>query len=153
MFKKVKSFKRYKKAIKYIADNISDENKTEIHVTAPGLTIEEALLEAAQNSSTGFFFFDIEGNPRAMGGVSDDRNIWFVVTKGITKREIVPWLRKSRELIQGLLKKYGGLWGFWNEKNELSKIWMDWCGFDYAPQDSAANLVINGHKLTYFQKN
>lgn len=153
MLKIVKSFKRYKKAVKYIAENISDENRAEINIVLPGSHIETALLEAASNSCIGFFFFDMQGNPRAMGGVGTDRNIWFVVTGGLSKRELIPWLKKSRELIRTLLEKYSPLWGYWYEKNELSKIWMDWCGFDFAPRDSAANSEINGSRFIYFQKN
>lgn len=152
MLRIVKSFKRYKKALKYIAENISEENRTEIGILAPDMTVEAALLECATSSEIGFFFFDADGNPRAVGGVSDNRCVWFAVTAGLSRREIVPWLKKSRELISTLLRKYRKIWGRWYQKNILPKIWLDWCGFSFAPEDSPANVEINGHKFIYFQK-
>lgn len=153
MLRVVRSFNKHKKALKYIAERISKENKTEINIIMPDTDIEKALFECAKASKTGFFFFDFEGNPRAVGGVTETKNVWFVVTKNLTKRELIPWLKKSRCLIQELTKKYSPLWGHWYEKNTLSKLWLDWSGFDFAPHDSPANIEVEGHRFIYFQKN
>lgn len=153
MYKIVKSFKRYKKALQYIAQHLSPENIAEINLICPNANIENEMLTIAQHSDIGFFLFDADGNPRAVGGISPDRNIWFVVTSNLSQKEMIPWLKKSRSLIPELLEKHNPIWGHCYEKNVLSRQWMKWSGFDFAPEDSEANYEINGEKFIYFQKN
>lgn len=153
MYKVVKSFKRYKKALKYVAAHLSPENIEEINIVCPGANVEKELIGIAMQSAIGFFLFDVEGNPRAVGGISADRNVWFVVTSGLTSKEFIPWLKKSRKIMPEIMKDFSPIWGHCYEKNVLSRYWMKWNGFDFAPEDSAANYEIEGAKFIYFQKN
>lgn len=153
MLKTFHSFKSYDHAIRYIADHISPINAEELQVIAPGSDPFQALMQAGEKSETGFIFFDFDGYPRAIGGVFSDRNIWFVITDKVTRRELVPWLKHSLRLLKELHQKYRTLWGHSYHKNGLSRLWMKWNGFDFAPPGSHANYTIDGHEFYYFQRN
>lgn len=153
MIQMVKGFNKHLKALKYIASHLSEDNTAELHALAPDADAAKVLVDVALESSTGFFCYDKEGNPRGVGGVLPTHNIWFVVTQELTKTEAVPWLKRAREITTELLKKHRPLWGHCYEKNEMSMTWMRWCGFDFAPLDSHANYEINGQRFIYFQKN
>lgn len=153
MIEIVKSFKKHRKALKYVAENLSEENKAELYIRDETADPAKALAEVAFESDIGFICYDKNGNPRGAGGVLPTRNIWFVVTAGLTKSETVPWLKRAREITAELLTKHRPLWGHCLESNELSMMWMKWCGFDFAPTDSPANYEIDGKRHIYFQKN
>lgn len=55
MYKVVKSFKRYKKALKYVAAHLSPENIEEINIVCPGANVEKELIGIAMQSAIGFF--------------------------------------------------------------------------------------------------
>lgn len=153
MIEIIKSFKRHRKALKYVAQNLSEENKAELYLRDENADPEKALTAVALESDIGFICYDKNGNPRGIGGVLPTRNIWFVVTSGLSKSETIPWLKRAREVTAELLAKHRPLWGHCLETNELSMMWMKWCGFDFAPLDSPANYEIDGKRHIYFQKN
>lgn len=153
MIEIVKNFRKRKKVIKYIAEHLSEDIKAELRIHDEDADPTEVLINHTNESVTGFICYDKDGNPRGIGGVLPNRNIWFVVTEGLERSDFVPWLKRARDVTAELLKKHRPLWGHCYENNELSLIWMKWCGFDFASADSAANYEINGKKFIYFQKN
>lgn len=153
MYKVVKSFKKYHKALKYIAERLSIENLEELKIINPEIDPCKAILACAEKSEKGFILFDFDGNPRAAGGIFSDRCMWFVVTKDLSRKEYIPWIKHAKDWLSEIMKDYPTVWGHEWAKNTRAMMWLRWIGFDFAFEVSKANIEINGEKFIYFQKN
>lgn len=119
---------------------------------ASGLTPTEALEKSLQKSSSAWTGL-INGKPEAMFGVGDLNVLtltgapWLLGTDAV-ERHFRVFLRQSIDWREQLLQRYAVLRNVVDDRNEVSKRWLRWMGFELS---SPASLGVNGEMFRLFE--
>jgi len=115
-----------------VADRMRPADVAEVAAMS-GLSPHDALafsIERASNCWTAI----LDGQPEVMFGVSDLNILtrtgspWLLGTDAV-EREYRMFLRQSRDWSEQLFERYDLLRNFVDDRNEVSKRWLQWLGF------------------------
>jgi hypothetical protein len=114
--------------IHYVADNLRPADLREAKAFTT-VTPKTAVSASALASRELWAIKDGETTV-AIFGVSASGQVWMVGTEGLRPHK-KQFLRSSKPVVNELVKKYGKLWNYVDERNEEHIKWINWCGFTF----------------------
>jgi hypothetical protein len=134
-----------------IAERMRPADRLEV-LAASRFTPAEALEKSLQKSSRAWTAL-VDGNPEVMFGVGDLNVLtmtgapWLLGTDAV-ERHFRVFLRQSLDWREQLLQRYAVLRNVVDDRNEVSKRWLQWMGFELS---SPAALGVNGEMFRLFE--
>lgn len=140
------------KALKYIIEHLSQQNKTEVALCYPYYSADEVITATAERTQHGFILFAENGDPAGVGGILPQGRIWFVITEEAAKQLRISWFKNTRKWLDKMHEENHRIEGYSWVKNTLSHQWMRFMGFEFCNENSPATQEIAGEKFLYFMR-
>lgn len=134
-----------------IADRMRPADVAEV-AAASGRTPHDALLLSLKRSTVCWTAL-LDGQPELMFGVGDLNILtrtgspWLLGTDAV-EREYRQFLRQSRNWPEQLLQRYDLLRNFVDDRNTVSKRWLEWLGFTLL---DPMPIGVNGEMFRLFE--
>jgi len=118
--------------LRYVADNMREVDKLEA-LYQTGQEPRQALQLSYMCSNVNMAIADDNDQPIGLCGVVSGGVIWMVATDKLfeNKKYRIQLIRKGREWVEGLLKKYKVLYNFVYAENDSAIKWLKSLGFTF----------------------
>lgn len=140
-----------KRYIKYIADNLSKQNREEAAILYPDWDIYDLLHTYCNSVDIAFIILDDEGNPYGLGGISDTNSIFFVVRENLDRRMNIKLLRVMKKRMKYFLRYRPLIWGKVWDKAKQTMRWLPYMGFTIYPSCDSRTGRAGKDNFLYFE--